>query len=409
MGELGQQRESKKETKRSLPVTRQSVKREEKPVRLDLASKMNGHDEEANGEYDFTRKISNSFAESIMASSPSKANGAMGDGCDSGEGEQMEEEQLDLMQGDPMVACHLIGEKEQMMRQGQEHLENLSAHLGDNQALLQMDEELPQHPALLQCSSRKDGDSGFISPEQQGSGSTTGEILNDPNILDFNRKDLGKTLDSSMDSDDVREDKEKEKEKPMMADMNEGYEYIAYDNSGCQEGINEKRAPSPLLDFGEDCEVESQKLQDDRIGGEKGDAIKTEKDESASSSSEDEAENVKENGEIPGDVASDSDSEGEERPLGRKASSCYSSSEEEGKSNNNEDSEEEEEVINKKETQDGLNESLIKKDDDNGQSSEDEVEKEVSVEKETENVSQDGVAVDAEVVQEVDFEAKYQR
>merc|ERR1712037_867704 len=184
----------------------------------------------------------------------------------------------------------------------------------------------------------------------------------------------------------------------MMADMNEGYEYIAYDNSGCQEGINEKRAPSPLLDFGEDCEVESQKLQDDRIGGEKDDAIKTEKDESASSSSEDEAENVKENGEIPGDVASDSDSEGEERPLGRKASSCYSSREEE--------------VINKKETQDGLNESLIKKDDDDGQSSEDEVEKEVSVEKETENVSQDaaaGVAVDAEVVQEVDFEAKYQR
>ena len=215
-----------------------------------------------------------------------------------------------------------------------------------------------------------------------------------------------------MDSDDVREDKddEKEKEKPMMANMNEGYEYIAYDDTGCQEGIKEKKAPSPLLDFGEDCEVESQKLQDDRIGGEKDDAIKTEKDESASSSSEDEAENVKENGEIPGDVASDSDSEGEERSLGRKASSCYSSSEEEGKSNNNEDSEEEEEVINKKETQDGLNESLIKKDDDDGQSSEDEVEKEVSVEKE--NVSQDaaaGVAVDAEVVQEVDFEAKYQR
>ena len=32
---------------------------------------MNGH-EEANGEYEFTRKISNSFAESIMASSPTK-------------------------------------------------------------------------------------------------------------------------------------------------------------------------------------------------------------------------------------------------------------------------------------------------------------------------------------------------
>ena len=64
----------------SLPITPDhqlsavivSVKREEKPVRLDLASKMNGHDEEANGEYEFTRKISNSFAESIMASSPTK-------------------------------------------------------------------------------------------------------------------------------------------------------------------------------------------------------------------------------------------------------------------------------------------------------------------------------------------------
>merc|ERR1712130_163022 len=58
---------------------------------------------------------------------------------------------------------------------------------------------------------------------------------------------------------------------------------------------------------------------------------------------------------------------------------------------------------------DGLNESLIKKDED-CQSSEDEVEKEVSVEKDT---SQDEAvstpAVAAEVIQEVDFEAKYQR
>jgi hypothetical protein len=264
------------------------VKREERPARVDPAtsSRMNGH-EQANGEYEFTRKISNSFAESIMASSPTKANGAMGDGCDSGEGEPMEEEHLDLIQGDNLAACHPSGEKDQ----GEEHLEELSGHLGDNQALLQMEDELPQHPALLQCSSRKEGDSGFISPEQQGAGSNpaTGDLLNAPNLLDFNRKDLGKTLDSSMDSDDVREDKddEKEKEKPMMADMNEGYEYIAYDDTGCQEGIKEKKAPSPLLDFGEDCEVESQKLQDDRIGGEKD----VTKNGSASSSSEDEAEN----------------------------------------------------------------------------------------------------------------------
>ena len=51
-----------------------SVKREERPDRLDPASesRMNNGHEEANGEYEFTRKISNSFAESIMASSPTK-------------------------------------------------------------------------------------------------------------------------------------------------------------------------------------------------------------------------------------------------------------------------------------------------------------------------------------------------
>jgi hypothetical protein len=80
---------------------------------------MNGHQEqEAN--YEFTRKLSNSFAESILASSPGKAHGAMGDGCDSGEGEQ---EAADW----------------------------------------------PQHPALLHCS-RKEGDSGFISPEGAAAG-----------------------------------------------------------------------------------------------------------------------------------------------------------------------------------------------------------------------------------------------
>ena len=99
----------------------------------------------------------------------------MGDGCDSGEGEQMEEEQVDLIQGDNLAeAVHLsAGEKQHGQ---EEHLEELSSHLGgnqtllqnlgdnqqallqnlgDNEALLQMEDELPQHPALLQCSSRK--------------------------------------------------------------------------------------------------------------------------------------------------------------------------------------------------------------------------------------------------------------
>ena len=189
-----------------------------------------------------------------------------------------------------------------------------------------------------------------------------------------------KTLDSSMDSEDVREDKddEREKEKPLVGDLNDGgYEYIAYDDTGCQEGIKEKKAPSPLLDFGEECEVESQKLQDDRIGGEK-DASKTEKEESASSSSEDEAENVKD------PIPEDSDSEVEQEqmtPLERKASSCYSSSDEEGKVNkNDEDSEvdSEDEMTGKRQVQDELNDSLIKKKEEDGQSSDDKVEKEVN-------------------------------
>ena len=217
-----------------------------------------------------------------------------------------------------------------------------------------------------------------------------------------------------MDSEDVREDKddEREKEKPLVGDLNDGgYEYIAYDDTGCQEGIKEKKAPSPLLDFGEECEVESQKLQDDRIGGEK-DASKTEKEESASSSSEDEAENVKDP--IPED--SDSEVEQEQKtPLERKASSCYSSSDEEGKVNkNDEDSEvdsEDEIVAGKRQVQDELNDSLIKKEEEeDGQSSDDEVEKEVSVEKE--NFSHDAAFspdVPAAVAQEVDFEGKYQR
>ena len=79
---------------------------------------MNGH--EGSPLSDFPQKIPTSFAESILASSPTKAHGGMGDGCDSGEGEQ-----------------EVRGEEE----------------------------EWPQHPAVLQCSGRKEGDSGFISPE----------------------------------------------------------------------------------------------------------------------------------------------------------------------------------------------------------------------------------------------------
>ena len=39
----------------------------------------------------------------------------------------------------------------------------------------------------------QDGDSGFISPEQQGAGVTanTGDLLNSANLLDFNKKEDG--------------------------------------------------------------------------------------------------------------------------------------------------------------------------------------------------------------------------
>ena len=75
----------------------------------------------------------------------------------------MEEEHFDLIQGSNLAACLLSGEK----GPGQQHLEELSGHLRDNQALLQMEDELPQHPALLPYSSRKDGDSECSSPGRQ--------------------------------------------------------------------------------------------------------------------------------------------------------------------------------------------------------------------------------------------------
>ena len=51
-----------------------SVKREERVPAGRHLDRMNGHEEAGgvNGEYEFTSKISNSFADSIMASSPTK-------------------------------------------------------------------------------------------------------------------------------------------------------------------------------------------------------------------------------------------------------------------------------------------------------------------------------------------------
>ena len=71
----------------------------------------------------------------------------------------MEEEHFDLIQGSNLAACLLSGEK----GPGQQHLEELSGHLRDNQALLQMEDD----PALLPYSSRKDGDSECSSPGRQ--------------------------------------------------------------------------------------------------------------------------------------------------------------------------------------------------------------------------------------------------
>ena len=100
---------------------------------------MNGH--EGSPLHAFPQKIPTSFAESILASSPTKAHGAMGDGCDSGEGEQ------ELQRGE--------------------------------------EEEWPQHPALLQCSGRKEGDSGFISPEAaaDSAADTAADLLSGPALL----------------------------------------------------------------------------------------------------------------------------------------------------------------------------------------------------------------------------------
>ena len=65
---------------------------------------------------------------------------------------EMEEEHFDLIPGSNLSACLLSGEPEQ----GWQHLKEFSDHLGDSRALLQLEDELPQRPALLQCSSRKD-------------------------------------------------------------------------------------------------------------------------------------------------------------------------------------------------------------------------------------------------------------
>merc|ERR1712180_505631 len=304
-----------------------------------LTPVMNGHEEAAQAsvthtDYTFTQKVSNSFADSILATSPGKPHGAMGDGCDSGEGEG------DLME-----------------RRGEESPQSTSPYPGE--------EDWP-HPTLQHCVGRKEGDSGFISPEGvTGQGRETG----------------GKALDSSMDSEDAAEDKDDEKEKEeRLVNTEEDYNYQVREDTGCTG----KEENDPLLDLGQECEVESLKLQEDRIGGEKGEVKndspsssedeednlvahteKTNKGSSSSSSSEDEAEDVTKN------------------PVERKASSCYSTSDGEEKEDhleNEKDSEDEAEFENKKEqNNDHLNEALIPED----SASEDEHcnEKETMVEK----------------------------
>ena len=119
----------------------------------------------------------------------------------------------------------------------------------------------------------------------------------------------GNPLDSSMDSDDIVDENKDEKEK-IEQEMNDDYNYAAMDNTGCQEDdTKEKKVPAALLNFGDECEVESEKLQEDRFGGEKMDAMDANnssgdecdnnpankaklEEKDASDSSEDEAENI---------------------------------------------------------------------------------------------------------------------
>merc|ERR1712243_331526 len=260
----------------------QCVTQELRDTVTPLTPVMNGHEEAAQAsvthtDYTFTQKVSNSFADSILATSPGKPHGAMGDGCDSGEGE------VDIME-----------------RRGEESPQSSSPYPG---------EEDWAHPTLQHCVGRKEGDSGFISPEGvTGQGRETG----------------GKALDSSMDSEDAVEDKDDEKEKEeRLVNMEDDYNYQVREDTGCTE----KEENDPLLDLGQECEVESLKLQKDRIGGEKGEV----KNESPSSSEDEEDNLVEHNKKTNKGSSSSSSSEDEaedvtKNPVEKKASSRYSTS-----------------------------------------------------------------------------------
>ena len=167
-----------------------------------------------------------------------------------------------------------------------------------------------------------------------------------------------------MDSEDVDEDKDDEKKEDMRK---ESYDHEIQDNSECQELAEEKKDPSSLPDFGEECEVESQKLQDDCIGGEK----QGKRDDS----SEDEADNASEKETHIENVCSDSSSSEEDaekvvkKSMERKASSCYSTSDDEEKEG---DSDDEDEKITKtdKKHNDDVDDIMIPKQNDSSREDE---------------------------------------
>lgn len=142
--------------------------------------------------FDFKQKISNGFADSILASSPTK-NGTMNanslsDGCDSGEGEHdhlmhdisTKEKSGFSQSGSPSPSpdsCSPCPNGEDQDQADQYHKEN-NHHVN-------LDSVWPTGPAAVQQftnqGGRKDGDSGFISPEgaTNGAGVMEGRSLMD--------------------------------------------------------------------------------------------------------------------------------------------------------------------------------------------------------------------------------------
>ena len=239
-----------------------------------------------------------------------------------------------------------------------------------------------------------------------------------------------------MDSDDIVDDNKDENEETGQ-NMNDEYNYVAKENTGCQEDdTKEEKVPAALLDFGDDCEVESEKLQKDRFGGEKMDAVDANnssddecdnnpaknaklEEKDASDSSEDESDNIHGKGtageekeasdssEDEGDMipkkgtkedsdASNSSSSDEEaehvvrEPTERKASSSYSTSDDEVKEHDSEEGGNSDNEDTGIKAQDAQDKPLISKDGDSASSSDEEEEKDINEEKQG-DVPQDDV------------------